>query len=97
MFNTFWLVPDPDPAYHLDADPNLDPSPTFQLVVDPEPQHFHCIKQQYCNSVNERDEGLVRVKEAKYLLFPSFGRVPREQTSCFRPASKRRLDETANV
>jgi hypothetical protein len=39
------IDPDPDPAYHVDADPDADPDPTFQFVVgadpdvDPYPQH----------------------------------------------------------
>jgi hypothetical protein len=38
---------DPDPAYHFEADPDLnppyhfdvDPHPTFQFDADPDPQH----------------------------------------------------------
>ncbi len=30
--------PDPDPAYHLNAD--ADPDPTFQFYADPDPQHI---------------------------------------------------------
>jgi hypothetical protein len=41
------IVADLDPAYHFDADPNLDPAdlvyadpdPTFQSDLDPDPQH----------------------------------------------------------
>jgi hypothetical protein len=33
--------PDPDTACYFDADPNLDPDPTFHLDADPDPAyHF---------------------------------------------------------